>query len=119
MAECEKIFLTKTSAEWDKILSDYDVIHDILAHYGDFEHREQARVNDYAFDYTYPNGHETVLIRPPMTSEKMGVPEFTPGPMKGEHTEEILVELGFSPEEIAKMLETHAAYQIDKSLYNK
>lgn len=119
MGECEKIFLTKTSKEWDEILTSYDVVHDVLAHFGDFENKEQARVNDYAFDYTYPNGHETVLIRPPMYSEKMGIPDFAPGPMTGEHTEEILAEYGYSPEEIANMLQLGAAIQIDKSKYNK
>ena len=119
MGECEKIFLTKTSKEWDELLTQYDVVHDILAHYGDFEHNPQALENGYAFKYTYPNGHETVLIRPSMTSERMGTPKFTPGPMTGENTVEILGELGYSKEQIDSMLESGAAYQIDKSQYNK
>ena len=119
MHECEKIFLTKTSKEWDEIFTKYDIVHDVLAHFGDFENKEQARVNDYAFDYKYPNGHETVLIRPSMTSAKMGTPEFVPGPMTGEHTEEVMAELGYTPEQIKAMEESGAIVQIDKSLYNK
>lgn len=117
--ECEKIFATKTSKEWDEILTKHDVVHDVLAHFGDYEKKEQALVNDYAFYHTYPNGHETCLIRPPMTSERMGTPEFIPGAMTGEHSEEVMAELGYSPEEIKHLEEVGAIVQIDKSLYNK
>ena len=117
--ECEKIFITKTSKEWDEILTKFDIVHDVLAHFGDFATKEQALVNGYAFRYTYPNGHETTLIRPSMSSYKMGIPEFVPGPMTGEHTEEVMAELGYSAEEIARMEESGAIVQIDKSLYNK
>ena len=117
--ECEKIFATKTSKEWDEILTKHDVVHDVLAHFGDYEKKEQALVNGYAFYHTYPNGHETCLIRPPMTSERMGTPEFIPGAMTGEHSEEVMAELGYSPEEIKHLEEVGAIVQIDKSLYNK
>ena len=118
MRECEKIFLTKTSKEWDEIFTKYDIVHDVLAHYGDFAKKEQAKVNGYAFDVTYPNGHETTLIRPPMWSEKMGVPEFVPGPMVGQHTEEVLAELGYTAEQIKDMEAKGAVTQIDLSKYN-
>lgn len=117
MAECEKIFMEKTSEEWDRIFNEADLTHDILAHYGDFAKSEQARANDYAFDVKYPNGHETTLIRPSMTSAKMGTPDFVRGPMTGEHTEEVLRELGYSDEEISAMEASGAAVQIDKSKY--
>jgi crotonobetainyl-CoA:carnitine CoA-transferase CaiB-like acyl-CoA transferase len=118
MEECEKIFLTKTSKEWDQIFTDIDLTHDILAHYGDFAKSEQARANGYAFDVKYPNGHETTLIRPSMNSARMGQPEFKRGPMTGEHTEAILAELGYSEDEIKAMEESGNAYQIDVSQYN-
>lgn len=112
MKECEGIFASKTAAEWDKIFTDLDLTHDIMAHYGDFVKNEQAFANEYAFDVSYPNGHKTTLIRPSMTSEKMGVPEFVRGPMTGEQTESILAELGYTPEQIKEMEESGAAYQI-------
>ena len=77
-----------------------------------FAKNEQAYANEYAFDVSYPNGHKTTLIRPSMTSEKMGIPEFVRGPMTGEQTESILAELGYSPEQIKAMEESGAAYQI-------
>ena len=118
MEECEKIFLTKTSKEWDEIFTGIDLTHDILAHYGDFAKSEQARANGYCFDVEYPNGHKTTLIRPSMNSARMGQPEFRRGPMTGEHTEEILAELGYSADEIKAMEESGAAVQIDVSQYN-
>ena len=91
------------SEEWDKIFTDLDLTHDIMAHYGDFAKNEQAFANEYAFEVSYPNGHKTTLIRPSMTSEKMGTPEFVRGPMTGEQTVEILGELGYSESEIDAM----------------
>ena len=119
MNECEGIFASKTSEEWDKIFTDLDLTHDIMAHYGDFAKNEQAFANEYAFEVSYPNGHKTTLIRPSMTSEKMGTPEFVRGPMTGEQTVEILGELGYSESEIDAMLADGGAYQIDKSQFNK
>lgn len=116
---CEEIMLTKTSKEWDEIFTANGVVHDILAHFGDFENNEQAWANDYCFNYTYPNGHEALLIRPSMTSEKMGVPEFVPGPMTGEHTKEILAELGYTAEQIEGMLDTGAALWTDRASFGK
>ncbi len=119
MNECEKIFAEKTSEEWDRIFTELDLTHDIMSHYGDFVKNEQAWANHYAFNYTYPNGHQTTLIRPSMTSARMGVPEFVPGPMTGEHTEEILAELGYTQEEITAMEKNGAAMQIDKSQFQR
>ena len=52
-----------------------------------------------------------------MHSDRMGIPQWKRGPMLGEHTEEVLREIGYSEEEIAAMEQTGAAVQIDRSRY--
>ena len=48
-----------------------------------------------------------------MRSEKMGLPEYRRGPMVGEHTTEVLRELGYDDDEIQTLLASHAAKQHD------
>jgi crotonobetainyl-CoA:carnitine CoA-transferase CaiB-like acyl-CoA transferase len=64
------------------------------------EHSEQAWANDFIHEVTCPNGNKSILVRPSMKSERMGIPEFNRGPMIGEHTKEILSSLGYSTQEI-------------------
>jgi crotonobetainyl-CoA:carnitine CoA-transferase CaiB-like acyl-CoA transferase len=104
----EKIYATKTADEWCALLKKADIVHDKLAHYKDMEKSEQAWANEYIHEVTCPNGNKSVLVRPSMRSEKMGIPEWKRGPMLGEHTEEILAELGYTPEQIAQLKERKA-----------
>ena len=61
----------------------------------------------------YPNGRTAELVRTSLRSQRMGLPEFRPGPMLGEHSREILAELGYGQEEIQAMLASGAVKQHD------
>jgi crotonobetainyl-CoA:carnitine CoA-transferase CaiB-like acyl-CoA transferase len=100
MKRFEKIYETRTADEWTKALTEADIVNDKLAHYKDMEHSEQAWANDFIHEVTCPNGNKSILVRPSMKSERMGIPEFNRGPMIGEHTKEILSSLGYSTQEI-------------------
>ncbi len=104
----EKIYATKTADEWCRLLTEADIVHDKLAHYKDMEKSEQAWANEFIHEVTCPNGKKSVLVRPSMRSEKMGIPEWKRGPMLGEHTDELLAELGYTPEQIAQLEEKKA-----------
>ena len=54
-----------------------------------------------------------------MRSAKMGIPAWQRGPMLGEHTDEVLAELGYTAEQIEAMKANGAATQIDMSQYIK
>ena len=113
MEEFAKIYATKTAAEWCRLLTEADIVNDRMAHFSDMEKSEQAWANDFIHEVTCPNGSKSVLVRPSMRSERMGLPEWKRGPMLGEHTREVLAELGFSQEEIEEMLAKRIARQHD------
>mgnify|MGYP000920510962 FL=1 len=101
----EERFASKTSAEWDKLLTEADIVHDRLIHYKEITKNEQARVNHFVEEVTFGNGTKAWLPRPSVLSENLGLPEYKLSPALGADTRSILTDLGYSEAEINKMLE--------------
>ncbi|MBM6871378.1 CoA transferase [Pseudoflavonifractor phocaeensis] len=111
MERFEKAFATKTAREWQQIFSEADLSCEILYGYDDILTDPQAIVNDFVYKMEYPNGKSSMLVRSCLRSQEMGLPEFRPGPMLGEHSVEILKELGYGEEQIRTMLDSGAVKQ--------
>ena len=109
----EKIFATKTAEEWRDIFNAANLSCEILYRYDDILTDPQAIANDFIYTMQYPNGKEAKLVRSCLRSENMGLPEFNQGPMLGEHTVSIMKNLGYSQEEIDKLLAEGAVKQHD------
>lgn len=101
----EKIFATKTSKEWEALFNEKDLCCEILATYEETLEDRQAVENDFTYNMKYKNGREVRLIRDAICSDNVGLPEYNPGPMLGEHTVAIMKDLGYSDEAIGSMLE--------------
>ena len=99
----QEILLTRTTAEWLEVLEAHDVpaapVRTIEALFDD----PQVKHNEMVVELRHP---KLGRIR------QMGIPvrlSVTPGrlvrpaPMLGQHTEEVLREYGFSPEEVAEL----------------
>ena len=98
-------FLKKTAAEWDRILTEGDIPHSVAQSWEEVLADPQVRANNVFYDMAYPTGNTRSLVRQPMfVGEEL--PDYKMGPLLGEHSEEILRELGYSEEELAAM---HAA----------
>jgi cinnamoyl-CoA:phenyllactate CoA-transferase len=103
-------FKTKNADEWDKILRKFDLPFSLAQNWKDILNDEQAWANDCLYKMKYDNGNERVLVRMPVKFENMGVPEYNKGPLIGENGVEIAKSLGYSDEEISKMLEEKVLY---------
>ncbi len=107
IAAMDKIFPNKTASEWVKVLKETgDVICTPVQRFTDLVNDPQVLANDYLIDYV----HETLgPVKVP------GIPialSKTPGAVKseapefGQHTEEVLLELGgYDWEEIGRLRE--------------
>jgi crotonobetainyl-CoA:carnitine CoA-transferase CaiB-like acyl-CoA transferase len=96
-------FASKPREEWLKILKQSgDLIFAPVYEISDVCKDPQALVNDYITDFTLPDSSKTKVVGIPLTLSK------TPGSIRclapefGQHTEEILLDLGYSWEDIGQ-----------------
>ncbi|WP_304339964.1 CaiB/BaiF CoA transferase family protein [Metaclostridioides mangenotii] len=104
----EKAMLEKTLDEWSVLLDAADLPFEKVQSCEDLLTDEQAWANDFLFKTTYANGNEGVLVNGPVKFKTMGIKEYSPAPRIGEHTEEVLRELGYNDDEISAMVSTQA-----------
>ena len=105
IAIMDKIFITKSSAQWMKILKETgDIICTPVQRISDLENDPQVLANNYIIDYNHEVlGPVKVPGLPIIFSKTPGeiraeAPEF------GQHTEEVLIEMGgYSWEEVEKL----------------
>ncbi len=104
----EERFLTDTAENWSKKLSDADIVNHVMNTANDISKSEQAWVNGYLEKVSFPTGVEAVLPKPPFHFPRLPEPVTTPSRALGEDTSAVLRELGYSEDEIRKMLESGA-----------
>ena len=104
------IYKTKTMDEWLKLSKEYDLPCIRMSHFSDVTTDEQAWANDYLEYMTCPNGETVTMPTPPIEMETVGKIVTKPAPKVGADTEEVLLGLGYTPEEISAMRETGAIF---------
>jgi crotonobetainyl-CoA:carnitine CoA-transferase CaiB-like acyl-CoA transferase len=97
----DEVFPKRTTDEWMRILTEIDILATPVQQYRDILNNEQALLNGYVTEMDHPEvGNVRVVGNPIKLSE---TPLYTknPPPELGQHSEEILLEAGFSWEDIA------------------
>ncbi len=102
-AVLDKIFPNKTSAEWLAELNDADILATEVVDYRSVLNSEQARANGYIRELDHPAAGKIKVTGCPITVN--GEVETTAAlpPEHGQHSEEILLELGYGWEEIGTL----------------
>ena len=104
----DPVFQTKDYAEWDRLLNEADIAHDRINHIVDTITDEQAVANNFVYNFTNRDGTKDLLVSTPV---KFGTPDpiaHKNAPLLGEHSVEIMTELGYSAEQIQAMADTGA-----------
>ncbi|MEG0291864.1 MAG: CoA transferase [Anaerovoracaceae bacterium] len=99
----EEEFIKRPFAEWAERLQKAGIPYEKLATPSDVLNDEQCWANDYLIRHTYENGNEGVIYNTPVMFTENPRGEYVRAPKMGEHTEEILEEMGLSAEEIENL----------------
>jgi crotonobetainyl-CoA:carnitine CoA-transferase CaiB-like acyl-CoA transferase len=96
----EELFSARTVSEWEELLAAADVPHaPVLAYAGIAEH-PQFLENGYIQEIEHPNLGHMRVHGPPVHMSKTPPGVQGGGPELGQHTEELLLEAGYSWEEL-------------------
>ena len=103
MKAIEQAVRQKTRKEWGALFFESGLSYEVVQHFRELFDDEQAWANHYLRKITYPSGNEAVISTSPVTLKSMGMPEFNNAPRIGEHTVEVLKEMGYTKEQIQTM----------------
>jgi len=107
-AVLDEIFPRKTSKEWLKELNDADILATEVVDYRTMLQSEQARVNGYLQELDHPVAGRVLVTGTPVSINGQVEMEAKMPPEHGQHTEEVLLELGYSWEEIGSLRDNGA-----------
>jgi crotonobetainyl-CoA:carnitine CoA-transferase CaiB-like acyl-CoA transferase len=101
-------FLTKTSAQWMELLQAADCICAPVAGYSDLVQDPQVRDNEYVVEVDHPTRGRILVVGAPWRFSETPAEIAPAAPELGQHTEEVLQELGYDWEQISALREQGA-----------
>jgi len=105
--ELDAIFATRTLAEWRSALADAEGVWAPMQTARELAHDPQAVANGYLPEVEGSDGTRFTLVASPVQFDETA-PALRLAPDPGQHTEEVLLALGLSWEEIAAAKEAGA-----------
>jgi len=99
---------TRTTAEWEALLLRIDVPHTAFAKLTEITEQPHLKAVEMFQQLDHPTEGKILQARPParFSASPAGIHRMAPG--LGEHTREVLREVGFAGEEIDRLIETKA-----------
>ena len=101
----EEVFRSKTLAEWTPRLIETEMLWAPVQSPREVINDPQARANDVFVPYDHPDFGQIEVVANPIRLSKTPATVRTPAPEFSQHTEEVLLELGYTWEDIAQFKE--------------
>jgi alpha-methylacyl-CoA racemase len=99
-AEVERIFATRTRAEWEAFAAEHDCCLEPVLALDEALDSELARAREMVVDVEQPGAGTVRLLGVPVKLGRTPGAPAGPGPGLGEHTDAVLGELGYGDEEV-------------------
>lgn len=100
-----QIMMQKTRPEWVRILEQHGLPYAEVQRLPELTNDAQAMMNDYIVDFDNPRYGREKVVGIPWRFGETKASISRPCPILGEHTEEVLLELGYSWDDISKFKE--------------
>lgn len=101
----DEAFASRTLEEWKPRLDEGNFPWSPLQTFVEVTKDPQARANDFFLPLTSSTGESIEVVANPIKLSQIPEKIRTPAPEFGQHTDEVLSEFGYTPEEIAKFRE--------------
>jgi len=99
----DEIFATNNLEEWEKRFKANDFIYSRVQTPLEVTTDPQALANEFFAEIEHPIAGKMKLVNTPVKFRRTPASIRTPAPQVGQHTEEILLDLGYTWEDIAKL----------------
>jgi crotonobetainyl-CoA:carnitine CoA-transferase CaiB-like acyl-CoA transferase len=108
--EVEAVFAARTRAEWEAFAAQHDCCLEPVLALDEALASELVRAREMVVELVQPGASAPVRLLglPIKLSRTPGDPARAPGPVLGEHTDEVLAAAGYAPEQIAELKESGA-----------
>jgi crotonobetainyl-CoA:carnitine CoA-transferase CaiB-like acyl-CoA transferase len=100
IAKLDELFATRPAEEWVELLRRHDMVVEAVQEYGELPDDPQVAENDMIVTLEHPSHGATRMVGPAVNLHGTPGSIRRPAPEFGQHTEEVLLEAGFSWEEI-------------------
>jgi crotonobetainyl-CoA:carnitine CoA-transferase CaiB-like acyl-CoA transferase len=104
VAELDRVFATRTLAEWREAFETLAGAWGPVQSVKEIHDDVQAHANGYLRDVTHHDGTTFRLVAAPAQFD-LEAPDLQPCPQHGQHTEEVLLELGFDWDQLIALKE--------------
>lgn len=101
----DETFAQKTRDEWVKLIDDSgkDFIYSLVNQIPDLANDVQVQANEYLVDFDHPVLGKVKMVNCPITFSETPAKIRKEAPMLGENTEEVLLEMGYTWEDIVAL----------------
>jgi formyl-CoA transferase len=107
VAELDRTFAARTLAEWRTALADAEGVWAPMQSPREVHDDPQAQANGYLTEVARGDGTTFTLVASPVQFDQQG-PTLRPAPEMGQHTEDVLLSLGLTWEDLASLKDAGA-----------